>query len=267
MVVVTGASMGIGAILAQKLSAKGAKVILVARSEDKLREVAASCQGGEASTLVIVADVTKRADHERILQEGISRFGFIDAWVNNAGRGITKSVLEITDEDFDDMMLVNTKSALYGMQTVMPHFKDRKAGHIINLSSMLGRIPFATMRSAYCAAKHALNSLTCSTRLEVQAMGLNDTVHVSLVSPGMVATHFGLNALHGGPDSREFPNAQPVEEVADVILDVLVKPRADEYTMPNHRSQVAAYFSAEDVGELESKPPFIFPVFQSAKSS
>lgn len=78
-------------------------------------------------------------------------------WVNNAGRGITRSVEEMTDEDFDDMMLVNTKSALYGMQTAVRHFKALATdaaparGHVINVSSLLGRLPFASVRAAYCA--------------------------------------------------------------------------------------------------------------------
>ena len=71
----------------------------------------------------------------------LARFGRIDAWVNNAGRGITRPVAELTDEDFDEMMLVNVKSALYGIQAVLPHFKERRRGHIVNVSSMLGACP------------------------------------------------------------------------------------------------------------------------------
>ena len=78
-------------------------------------------------------------------------FGKVDVWINNAGRGCVATALELTDDVFDDMMLVNTKSALYGMQTVIPYFKTRSdggSGHVINVSSLLGRVPFASMRSA-----------------------------------------------------------------------------------------------------------------------
>jgi len=87
----------------------------------------------------------------------LAKFGHIDVWVNNAGRGISRLVSELTDEDIDEMMLVNVKSALYGMQAVLAHFGERGSGRIINVSSMLGRVPFAPIRSAYPASKHALN--------------------------------------------------------------------------------------------------------------
>jgi NAD(P)-dependent dehydrogenase (short-subunit alcohol dehydrogenase family) len=121
----------------------------------------------------------------------------------------------LTDDDFDDMMLVNCKSALYGMQIASKHFKECRAGQIINVSSMLGRIPFSSARSAYCASKHALNSLTCSLRVDLRAQGF-DQIHVTLVTPGVVATDFGLNARHGGMDNRQLPGAQPVEEVREL---------------------------------------------------
>jgi NAD(P)-dependent dehydrogenase (short-subunit alcohol dehydrogenase family) len=78
-------------------------------------------------------------------------------------------VLDLTDEDFDQMMVVNAKSALYGMQAIVPHFKERGAGHLINISSALGRVPFASYRSAYSAAKAALGSLTANLRMDLRA--------------------------------------------------------------------------------------------------
>ena len=212
------------------MAARGSRPVLVARRESALREVAARC-GGDA--LISVADVTRRDEVERARDETLAHFGRIDVWVNNAGRGITRPVSELTDEDFDDMMLVNVKSALYGMQAVLPHFRERGSGHIVNVSSMLGRVPFALVRSAYSAAKHALNSLTANLRME-----LRDTypeIHVTTVLPGPVATDFGANALHGGPDSRALPWAQSAEEVAEVIADVIEHPRADVYTRPEYR--------------------------------
>jgi NAD(P)-dependent dehydrogenase (short-subunit alcohol dehydrogenase family) len=245
-IVITGASGGIGAALAQRAGLRGARVVLAARRQRELSEVAAR-SGRDA--LPVVADVTRRADVECVLAAAIERFGHVDVWVNNAGRGISRPVAVLTDEEFDEMMLVNVKSALYGMQVVLPHFQARERGHIINVSSMLGRVPFATVRSAYSAAKHALNALTANLRVDLRERFPG--IHVSTVSPGVVATEFGQHALGGGMDSRTFPNAQPVEEVAAVIVDLIEHPQADVYTRPGMREMVAGYFAAEDMARAE----------------
>ena len=152
------------------------------------------------------------------------------------------------------MMTTNVKSVLYGIQAVVPHFRDRRRGHLITVSSMLGRIPMAPIRSAYSAAKAAANSLMTSLRLELRAEFPD--IHVSTVLPGVVATPFGANALHGGPDSRTLPNTQPVGEVARAIADLIERPRAELYTRPELAKLVERYFSAEDVATIEAGPPF-----------
>jgi NADP-dependent 3-hydroxy acid dehydrogenase YdfG len=243
VVVVTGASAGIGAALAETLASRGASVVLVARRAHALNEVTARC-GDRA--LAVVADVAKRDDVRRVVRESLARFGRIDVWVNNVGQGITRRPSELTDEDIDEVMQVNVKSALYGMQEVLPHFKERGTGHIVNVSSMLGRIPFAMLRSAYCGAKHFLNALTTTFRAEVQQT--HPGIQFSLVSPGVVRTEFGLNARHGGPDSRQLPDSQSAEEVAAVIADVIASPRPDVYTRAGAHDRVVEYFKtvAED---------------------
>lgn len=251
VVVITGASSGIGAALAQSLAGRGARLALVARREAELEQVRARC-GQEA--IAVLADVTRRTDVDGVRDAALARFGQIDVWVNNAGRGISRKVSELTDEDIDEMIAVNVKSVLYGMQTVLPHFRERGRGHIINVSSMLGRVPLAPQRSAYSAAKHAMNSLTANLRMELSAELPNVTV--TAVHPGVVATDFGLKARHGGVDSRAFPGAQSQEEVAAVIADVIERPRADVYTRPGARDIVLAYYGAEDMGEAERRPPF-----------
>jgi NAD(P)-dependent dehydrogenase (short-subunit alcohol dehydrogenase family) len=252
VVVITGASAGIGAALAKLIGARGARPVLLARRESELLAVAAA-SGPHA--MAIVADVTRRDDVKRAVDATLARFGQLDVWVNNAGRGISRPVSELTDEDVDDMMRVNLKSALYGMQAVLPHFRQRGRGHIINISSMLGRVPFAPVRSAYSASKHALNALTANLRMELRPQFPN--IFVSSVHPGVVATEFGVTALHGGVDSRKLPNAQPVEEVAQVIADVIERPRADVYTRPGAQQMVVGYFAAEDMGAIEQGPPFV----------
>jgi NADP-dependent 3-hydroxy acid dehydrogenase YdfG len=254
VVVITGASAGIGASLATLVAARGGRPILVARRAEALGEVAARCGEG---ALTVVADVTVRADVQRIVDDVLGRHGRIDVWVNNAGRGITRPVSELTDEDVDDMMTINVKSVLYGMQAVLPHFRARGAGHIINVSSMLGRVPLASFRSAYAAAKHAVNALSACLRMELRESAPG--IVVSCVHPGVVATEFGLRARHGGVDSRALPGAQPVEEVAAVIADVIERPRADVYTRPGMQKLVVDYFADEDMDAVERRPPFTMP--------
>jgi NAD(P)-dependent dehydrogenase (short-subunit alcohol dehydrogenase family) len=115
-------------------------------------------------------------------------------------------------------------------------------------------VPFFPPRSAYSAAKHALNALTVGLRIELRDAFPN--IHVSTVSPGVVATEFGLRARGGGPDSRLLPGAQPAREVAEVIAGVIEEPRADVYTRSGLREMAAAYYAAEDMGAAERRPPF-----------
>ena len=251
VIVITGASSGIGAALVMQVAKLGARPVLVARRAAALAEMATRL---EAGTLTCVADVTQRSEVQGVVQDTLAELGHIDVWVNNAGRGITRRVSELTDEDFDEMMAVNVKSALYGMQAVLPHFRGRRQGHIINVSSVLGRVPFVGVRSAYSAAKHALNSLTANLRMELTAEYPN--IFVTSIHPSVVATDFGLNAKHGGTDSRQFPGAQTADEVASIIVDVIKQPRADVYTRPEARKLVVNYYSAPDMGQAENEPPF-----------
>lgn len=147
-----------------------------------------------------MADVTSRAEVNRVVSAAIDRFGHIDVWINNVGQGI---------------------------------------------SSMLGRIPMAVMRSAYSAAKHFVNSLTAKFRTEVQET--HPGIQFSIVSPGVVRTDFGLNAMHGGPDSRTLPYSQSAEEVAEVIAGVIESRQPDVYTRVGARATIATHY--EVIGE------------------
>jgi NADP-dependent 3-hydroxy acid dehydrogenase YdfG len=245
VVVVTGASAGIGAALAREIARRGGSLVLAARRAEKLHEVAASLP---APCVVVPADVTRRDDVARVLSTALQRFGGVDAWVNNAGRGISRFVAELTDDDIDAMIRDNVKSALYGMQAVLPHFKERRRGHLINVSSMLARSPYASFRSAYSAAKHALNSLSENLRMDL-AKDFPD-VRVTTVMPGVVATDFGANALGGGVDSRTLPGAQSSDEVASIIADVIATGRTgDVYTRPDAIERVVKYLRELAAGQ------------------
>ncbi len=239
VIVITGASSGIGAAAAELLCrTSDHHLVLVARRKAALDAVAARCP---RPVHVVVADMEVRAEVQAVVHSAIRKFDHIDVWMNNVGRGITRAPSQLTDADVDAMMQVNVKSALYGMQEVLPHFKARGEGHFINISSMLARLPLAPMRSAYTASKFYLNALTLQMRDEVQAT--HPKIAFSLVSPGLVGTAFGINAVHGGTDSRAMPDPQGVNEVAAVIADVIKTRAPDVYTRNGSRARVAAYYA------------------------
>lgn len=249
VVVITGASAGIGAAIASELGGRGDSLVLAARTADALQRVADSIL---SPARVVTADVTRRDDVERLCDQAMAAFGHIDVWINNAGRGILRPVLELTDEDVDEMIAVNVKSALYGMQAVVPHFIARGRGHIINISSFLGRVPIATPRSAYSAAKAALNTLTANLRVDLQRT--HPAIHVSLVMPGLVSTGFAAHArgstgpMPPGPIGSPM-QAQTADDVAKVVADLIDHPAAEVYTNPASAALAARYF--EDVARFE----------------
>jgi NADP-dependent 3-hydroxy acid dehydrogenase YdfG len=240
VVVITGASAGIGAELAKQLGQRGAKVVLGARRKAELDAVAARI--GE-NALAVVTDVTKRDEVDHLSEAARDRFGRIDVWVNNAGRGISRSVAELTDDDLDAMWRDNMKSVVYGIQAVLPHFKSRNQGQIVNVSSGLSRAPFASVRAAYGAVKSAVNMLSASLRVELRAT--HPGIQVTVVMPGVVATDFGVNSINATLDNRKLPGAQSVEDAAKAIVDVIENPRPEAYT---------SAFIAEAIGRYQRDP-------------
>jgi NADP-dependent 3-hydroxy acid dehydrogenase YdfG len=253
-IVITGASSGIGAALARHLGREGHRLVLAARRIEQLNAVA---NESGANTKTVRADVTRREDVNRLRDEALRAFESVDVWINNAGRGITRPAIELTDEDFDEMMAINVKSALYGAQAIVPHFLERGRGHLINVSSFLGRVPLATHRSAYNAAKAALNALTANLRVDLHRK--NPAIHVSLVMPGLVSTEFARNVRGqssaaappwtsgGAPQPAMKP--QTPEEVAEAMAKLIEKPVAEIYTNPASADLARRYFDDIDAFE------------------
>jgi NAD(P)-dependent dehydrogenase (short-subunit alcohol dehydrogenase family) len=162
-------------------------------------------------------------------------------------------VLEVTDGEFDEIMAVNLKSVFYGLQVIVPYFQARGEGHLINISSFLGRVPFVTFRSVYNAAKAAVNVLTANLRMDLRRT--HPGVHVSLVMPGTVMTDFGKNALGGTPamppGGRSPMVPQTPEEVADQVRMLIENPKAELYTNPASPELAARYY--QDVGAFEDE--------------
>lgn len=246
--VITGASSGIGAALAKRLGSKNHRLVLAARRENELKRVAAETG---TDTLIVKTDVTRRKEVEHLREAALQKFGHVDVWVNNAGRGISKTVLELTDQDFDEIEAVVLKSVWYGMQTIIPHFQERGRGHLINISSFLGRVPLAPYRSIYSASKSAVNILTANLRMDLRTK--YPGIHVSTVMPGLVNTNFqniagrhpavGMGLLSG------ISQVQSAEEVAGQIASLIEHPVAELYTNPSSPGLVQQYY--RDVGLFE----------------
>ncbi|TMI34143.1 SDR family oxidoreductase [Candidatus Bathyarchaeota archaeon] len=248
VVVITGASSGIGAALTRQLASQGHQLVIAARRESELKQVAAET-GSKA--IPVVTDVTRREDLENLRDFALKKHGHIDVWVNNAGRGITKTVMELTDQEFDSIIDVVLKSVFYGTQTIVPHFQERGEGHLINISSFLGRVPLVSNRSIYSAAKSAVNVLTSNLRMDLK--GKYPRIKVSLVLPGIVDTDF--HRVAGTPMAMKAGSQvgpQTVQSASDVAIQVaslIDHPVAELYTNPALSELTRQYYA--NVGAFE----------------
>ena len=203
VVIVTGASSGIGRAIAESAAEEGARVALAARRVEQLEEVAQSCRqrGGEA--LVVPTDVSEESDCEALVEETVEAFGGIDVLVNNAGLTMRAPFEEIEDlEIFERIMCVNYLGAVYCTHYALSHLKLRE-GLIVGISSLTGKAGVPT-RTAYAASKHAMQGFFDSLRIELRDSGTD----VLVVSPGYVETPIREKAL--GPDAE--PRGESPEE-------------------------------------------------------
>ncbi|OPH60253.1 oxidoreductase [Paenibacillus ferrarius] len=182
IVLITGASSGIGAEMARQFAAKGAIPILTARSTDKLEDIAASLQGQNA---VYAMDVTQTEQVNEVIEQVIARFGRIDILVNNAGYGIFESFAGAPFAHFEEMMNVNYLGIVRVTQAVLPPMLKAGSGHIVNIASMAGKIGSAKS-TGYAATKHAVLGFTNSLRQELMRTGIS----VTAINPGPIATPF-----------------------------------------------------------------------------
>ena len=182
VVIITGASSGLGEATAKRLAASGAKLMLGARREDRLKElVAAIAQtGGTASYLV--TDVVDRAQVEALAKQTLSTYGRIDVLINNAGLMPLSPLDQLKVEEWDRTIDVNIKGVLYGIAAVLPIMRQQKSGHVINLSSVAGHQVFPGS-AVYCATKFAVRAISEGLRLES-----NGEIRSTNISPGAIAT-------------------------------------------------------------------------------
>jgi short-subunit dehydrogenase len=176
VVVVVGATGGIGSALAQKLAAAGAKLVLVARNVAKLEELVNTLEDDhDIEAIAVPTDITKYEQVEGMVQQAIAQFGQIDVLVNAAGAGVMKQFLRIEPQELDQMLDLNLKGNFYTSQAVANVMKDRKVGHICNVIGILGKHPMA-MASAYCASKFGAIGFSKCMADELRRLGIKVTL-------------------------------------------------------------------------------------------
>lgn len=181
VIIVTGASSGIGRAAAEHLSQLGGSVVITGRNEEELKITASNCSSSE--TLIVVADVTKGTDREKIINETIKKFGKIDVLVNNAGLGFFANVVDLKMDDYDKIMDLNVTSVFHLTQLAIPHLIVSQ-GNIVNVSSVFGLRPSAG-KAAYCMSKAALDQFTKCLALELAPKN----VRVNAINPAAIKTN------------------------------------------------------------------------------
>ena len=230
VVLVTGASSGIGQAAAVSLAARGAAVALVARRSDRLEELAASIRDQGGTALTITADVTERAQAESAVATTVEELGRLDTVVNNAGVMLLGPILEAPVEEWEKMVALNVNGLLYVAHASLPHLLEaaesgpRRVADLVNISSVAGRVA-RNGSGVYNATKHAVGAFSESLRQEVTRRH----VRVSLVEPGAVDTEL---ASHNRPEVQEtmkqrFADMERLEavDIAEAIEFVVTRPR------------------------------------------
>jgi NADP-dependent 3-hydroxy acid dehydrogenase YdfG len=208
VLVITGASTGIGAATARRAAEFGYRLVLAARSEDKLNSLAEEL-GGEDRAIAARCDVRDWDDQQALVATALDRFGRIDAYFANAGFGAKRGFLEETVEFWKSMIDTNVLGAALSIRASLPHFRERNRGHVILTSSLAGRR--ALPGSLYSCTKHAVTAMGEALRQEV-----SDTdIKVTLIEPGMVDTPFFENRPTG---------ALEADDVARAVVFALTQP-------------------------------------------
>lgn len=221
VIVITGASSGIGETTAKELAKSGAKMVLAARRADRLESLVADIESQGGSAIAVTTDVSKRSDVEALISKALERHGQIDVLINNAGIMPVAPMAMTKIDDWDRMIDVNVKGLLYGIGAALPSMKERGSGHIINVASVAGHKVFPNF-TVYCATKHAVRAISEGLRME------SPELRVTTISPGLIATELENST----PDAeiregvKEFyaEHAIPAQTIADAIAYAVAQP-------------------------------------------
>ena len=226
VIVITGASSGIGLCTAHMAAERGARVVLAARNEKALRDAVREIEGRGGRAAYAVADVADAQSVREIADIAFRAFGGFDTWVNNASVAVYGRVADIPVEDMRRLMDVNFWGAVYGCRIAVPHLRQR-GGALINIGSVLSEraIP---LQGIYVAAKHALKGFTDTLRMELEKQGA--PISVTLVKPGSINTpYFGHAKNYMEAEPTPPPPVYDPEVVARTILECAERPVRDVY--------------------------------------
>jgi len=213
VVIITGASSGVGEATARRLATSGAKLMLAARREDRLKDLVAAIQKTGGTVAYRVTDVADRAQVQALADATLETYGRIDVLVNNAAFMPVSPLDQIKVDEWDQMIDVNIKGVLYGIAAVLPTMHQQKSGHVINLSSIAGHkvVPGAAV---YCATKYAVRAISEGLRLES-----NGEIRSTIISPGAIATEGLLRQSKGEIRSTNISPGAVATELSSTISD------------------------------------------------
>jgi NADP-dependent 3-hydroxy acid dehydrogenase YdfG len=222
VVVITGASSGLGEASARHLSALGATVVLGARRMERIQALADELKAKGGQSLAVETDVTKREQVEQLVDSAVKAFGRVDVMINNAGLMPSSMLDRLKVDDWDRMIDVNLKGVLYGIAAALPHMQRQKAGHFINVSSVAGHKVHAG-GAVYAATKHAVRALSEGLRQEVKPYNIRTTI----ISPGAVATELPDRITE--PDvqaymKKAYESAIPADSFARAVAYAISQP-------------------------------------------
>ncbi len=221
VIIVTGASQGIGLAVAKHLSSLGAKVVLAARSTDKIKQLEKELP----NSLSMTTDMRNVEDIKNLIKKTISKYGRVDILINNAGQGMLGSVEEMDIEKYKSIMELNVYGVIRAMQEAIPYMKKQGRGMIVNISSGVTKMYISNL-SAYSSTKYALNAISLIARQELQ----KNNIIVSLVHPNMTETNFMKNAIGSNTNwasGRQLPKIDSAEKVAEKVVEIIKSEEAE----------------------------------------